>query len=138
MRRIVGYRFPATKSGGFTTKPLIAVRSRLLKLIGSTGPSLTRESHASFWRDSGRSVVPSSANTSAGSSGVEASTATLPFAPAANALTTRGPDTRRSIAPPAAGSRACRRSEEHTSELQSLAYLVCRLLLEKKKQFSLR
>src|SRR2546425_7329613 len=30
------------------------------------------------------------------------------------------------------------RSEEHTSELQSLAYLVCRLLLEKKKKTSLR
>src|SRR2546425_2184277 len=31
------------------------------------------------------------------------------------------------------------RSEEHTSELQSLAYLVCRLLLEKKKRcFSTR
>src|SRR2546425_8862194 len=29
--------------------------------------------------------------------------------------------------------REVRRSEEHTSELQSLAYLVCRLLLEKKK-----
>src|SRR2546425_5610319 len=29
------------------------------------------------------------------------------------------------------------RSEEHTSELQSLAYLVCRLLLEKKKKNSL-
>src|SRR2546425_2793048 len=29
---------------------------------------------------------------------------------------------------------AASRSEEHTSELQSLAYLVCRLLLEKKKQ----
>src|SRR2546425_5673818 len=29
-----------------------------------------------------------------------------------------------------------RRSEEHTSELQSLAYLVCRLLLEKKKKNS--
>src|SRR2546425_8838451 len=28
------------------------------------------------------------------------------------------------------------RSEEHTSELQSLAYLVCRLLLEKKKSRS--
>src|SRR2546425_5943597 len=28
------------------------------------------------------------------------------------------------------------RSEEHTSELQSLAYLVCRLLLEKKKKKS--
>src|SRR5687767_15531446 len=27
------------------------------------------------------------------------------------------------------------RSEEHTSELQSLAYLVCRLLLEKKKHW---
>src|SRR2546425_7083863 len=29
---------------------------------------------------------------------------------------------------------SCCRSEEHTSELQSLAYLVCRLLLEKKKK----
>src|SRR2546425_6021494 len=33
----------------------------------------------------------------------------------------------------AAASAHPRRSEEHTSELQSLAYLVCRLLLEKKK-----
>src|SRR2546425_7755191 len=31
-------------------------------------------------------------------------------------------------------TRSWRRSEEHTSELQSLAYLVCRLLLEKKKK----
>src|SRR3712207_7233508 len=31
------------------------------------------------------------------------------------------------------GERASRRSEEHTSELQSRQYLVCRLLLEKKK-----
>src|SRR3989441_4972064 len=30
------------------------------------------------------------------------------------------------------------RSEEHTSELQSLAYLVCRLLLEKKKKIKKR
>src|SRR2546423_10459457 len=30
------------------------------------------------------------------------------------------------------------RSEEHTSELQSLAYLVCRLLLEKKKKHHTR
>src|SRR2546425_2860501 len=30
--------------------------------------------------------------------------------------------------------RGLDRSEEHTSELQSLAYLVCRLLLEKKKK----
>src|SRR2546425_5065515 len=32
------------------------------------------------------------------------------------------------------GPRRLTRSEEHTSELQSLAYLVCRLLLEKKKK----
>src|SRR2546425_5318996 len=37
----------------------------------------------------------------------------------------------KSVALPLTGSR---RSEEHTSELQSLAYLVCRLLLEKKKK----
>src|SRR3989441_6422 len=33
-----------------------------------------------------------------------------------------------------ASGRPRGRSEEHTSELQSLAYLVCRLLLEKKKR----
>src|SRR2546425_2633926 len=33
-----------------------------------------------------------------------------------------------------AGTTSHARSEEHTSELQSLAYLVCRLLLEKKKK----
>src|SRR2546423_11529411 len=37
-----------------------------------------------------------------------------------------------------AGAQSMRkRSEEHTSELQSLAYLVCRLLLEKKKKYQL-
>src|SRR3989441_7921033 len=35
--------------------------------------------------------------------------------------------------PPSTRLLAEARSEEHTSELQSLAYLVCRLLLEKKK-----
>src|SRR5437762_9573226 len=34
----------------------------------------------------------------------------------------------------ALGARDRRRSEEHTSELQSPMYLVCRLLLEKKKR----
>src|SRR3712207_7817123 len=33
----------------------------------------------------------------------------------------------------AQGATVSRRSEEHTSELQSRQYLVCRLLLEKKK-----
>src|SRR5438270_2197310 len=32
------------------------------------------------------------------------------------------------------GHQICRRSEEHTSELQSQSNLVCRLLLEKKKK----
>src|SRR3712207_7112789 len=35
--------------------------------------------------------------------------------------------------PPGRPARDRRRSEEHTSELQSRQYLVCRLLLEKKK-----
>src|SRR5258705_3966489 len=44
----------------------------------------------------------------------------------------RGKDKRRWIAQPPAN-----RSEEHTSELQSLRHLVCRLLLEKKKKHSI-
>src|SRR2546425_2213048 len=47
------------------------------------------------------------------------------------------------VADPGAAAAARRRgtdrrsrSEEHTSELQSLAYLVCRLLLEKKKNWT--
>src|SRR3712207_7152140 len=35
------------------------------------------------------------------------------------------------------GAAAAARSEEHTSELQSRQYLVCRLLLEKKKNMSI-
>src|SRR2546425_6281332 len=38
-----------------------------------------------------------------------------------------------STSAPRRSSSRSERSEEHTSELQSLAYLVCRLLLEKKK-----
>src|SRR5687767_15231187 len=38
------------------------------------------------------------------------------------------------VDPQVALAAAFDRSEEHTSELQSLAYLVCRLLLEKKKE----
>src|SRR5205814_2964074 len=43
-------------------------------------------------------------------------------------VTWRRPPAPRSCPGPGAG-----RSEEHTSELQSLRHLVCRLLLEKKK-----
>src|SRR2546425_8329963 len=43
--------------------------------------------------------------------------------------------TPRSKARALCASAIASRSEEHTSELQSLAYLVCRLLLEKKKMW---
>src|SRR5437763_11330228 len=43
------------------------------------------------------------------------------------------PPARRPV-PPRNGIRGGTRSEEHTSELQSPMYLVCRLLLEKKKK----
>src|SRR3712207_7695145 len=48
----------------------------------------------------------------------------------------RSPRERRQLAPPRFRSRfpSSERSEEHTSELQSRQYLVCRLLLEKKKR----
>src|SRR5256886_3910636 len=42
---------------------------------------------------------------------------------------------RESGAPPALVRHRGRRSEEHTSELQSQSNLVCRLLLEKKKRY---
>src|SRR5438445_11105510 len=45
-----------------------------------------------------------------------------------------GPGTGRSRPPAGRPRAATRRSEEHTSELQSRQYLVCRLLLEKKKK----
>src|SRR5205823_12517767 len=51
-------------------------------------------------------------------------------------VTIDGSVTRTVICPSArrsGGPAGAVRSEEHTSELQSLAYLVCRLLLEKKK-----
>src|SRR5687767_15618212 len=62
----------------------------------------------------------------------------LPMArlPMARRLSPRahGPDNSLRALPPGSPWRAeMSRSEEHTSELQSLAYLVCRLLLEKKK-----
>src|SRR3712207_8265430 len=41
----------------------------------------------------------------------------------------------RKPAPRSCASTAAARSEEHTSELQSRQYLVCRLLLEKKKKY---
>src|SRR2546425_5960858 len=57
----------------------------------------------------------------------------------------RGTSCRRTCHRSCAAGRCCSRarcpgsrSEEHTSELQSLAYLVCRLLLEKKKKINIK
>src|SRR5438309_9138358 len=61
---------------------------------------------------------------------------TLFRSPRARGRSTGGgaPAPRRAGAPPArGGAGAPPRSEEHTSELQSQFHLVCRLLLEKKK-----
>src|SRR5690625_5749382 len=44
----------------------------------------------------------------------------------------------RSPSPPTSVTVTSRRSEEHTSELQSRGHLVCRLLLEKKKEHKIR
>src|SRR3712207_6954110 len=50
-------------------------------------------------------------------------------------MTNRSPSSRARVSASSSGSVASGklRSEEHTSELQSRQYLVCRLLLEKKK-----
>src|SRR5262245_64226335 len=50
--------------------------------------------------------------------------------PCARSVTARAPPARL----PALRLKRVERSEEHTSELQSLRHLVCRLLLEKKKK----
>src|SRR5438045_7245202 len=53
----------------------------------------------------------------------------------ASTASSTGGDVSRCRAPlTALSARSIRRSEEHTSELQSLRHLVCRLLLEKKKK----
>src|SRR2546425_1300057 len=59
--------------------------------------------------------------------------ATLTSSTFSTAQATAGPDKSSGpVQPPTSPAWNCR-SEEHRSELQSLAYLVCRLLLEKKK-----
>src|SRR2546425_2495811 len=49
-------------------------------------------------------------------------------------ISSSGARRRPSVMSSSADTPSTSRSEEHTSELQSLAYLVCRLLLEKKKK----
>src|SRR5216684_9272228 len=57
----------------------------------------------------------------------------LPISSGCRSRAVRHRPSARSRSPPHAMARARPRSEEHTSELQSRLHLVCRLLLEKKK-----
>src|SRR3712207_9132577 len=67
------------------------------------------------------------------STGAEPGDAMLIVADAAAVAARVLGDLRLAVAPPQEGHDLLR-SEEHTSELQSRQYLVCRLLLEKKKK----
>src|SRR5258707_8894839 len=58
--------------------------------------------------------------------------------PISSTNATHRPAASRSRAAATADSSSEPRSEEHTSELQSRQYLVCRLLLEKKKKMNIR
>src|SRR3989441_2087208 len=97
----------------------------------NTGPPPSLCSPARFFSAPGQSVACVTSTTSAtfGSS----PTALVRAPPPVQAISSRVVATPNT---PACLGRSCasRRSEEHTSELQSLAYLVCRLLLEKKKK----
>src|SRR2546425_9322561 len=76
-------------------------------------------------------AIPSTAATLV----VPVSAAPLGFVPSASVTVLVAPAMRDPDAPRTSTVMdGAMRSEEHTSELQSLAYLVCRLLLEKKKQ----
>src|SRR3712207_7653979 len=68
-----------------------------------------------------------------GSRSTQCGQSTPQYAPRASATPT-STDTTCSTVSTSTSPPAPRRSEEHTSELQSRQYLVCRLLLEKKKK----
>src|SRR2546430_5814402 len=73
---------------------------------------------------------PSSPTPASGSSGPPTTSAPHPCARPAS----RRSSPTASFGSPSSPGGPCRRSEEHTSELQSQSNLVCRLLLEKKKK----
>src|SRR3712207_7094898 len=76
---------------------------------------------------------PRSAHTAHTSRPPGAARTASPRPPPVSRLGTSFPLVLRRSCPAARGRKNRKRSEEHTSELQSRQYLVCRLLLEKKK-----
>src|SRR2546425_6104644 len=95
--------------------------------MSSTAPPTSGSSARTF--SSSRSRMCTSRSTWGSASAASSS----PSRASSGSATTRRSG-RGCVWPPS--TRGSRRSEEHTSELQSLAYLVCRLLLEKKKTTS--
>src|SRR5687767_15728916 len=85
--------------------------------------------YTSLFRSAEDTTSGRAANTASTSSSVEARPSENRRLPRASALVTP-------MASKTCDGSNAPRSEEHTSELQSLAYLVCRLLLEKKKKSS--
>src|SRR5205823_10715798 len=118
---------PTAKFGAATTPmPCRATASRI---------SCSRDCHpvvpitSGVPRGASFSTVTGTASAAEKSIATSASGHAAPALPRAIAPVTSNPYSGASV------STSCPiRSEEHTSELQSLAYLVCRLLLEKKKQ----
>src|SRR2546425_3939866 len=104
---------PATRSGFRPMRSASCPAKRLASAL--TRPKLTKKDRTTVLETSPKSACAMSGTT------VRSSPTIAPTKP----LTTARRANWRQLAP--------RRSEEHTSELQSLAYLVCRLLLEKKK-----
>src|SRR3712207_7761398 len=91
-------------------------------------PRSTLFPYTTLFRSEWRLISAKAAFTSAANTSVCASTAAIAQVPAILAASTSAHS--RSTRPKVLPSR----SEEHTSELQSRQYLVCRLLLEKKKK----
>src|SRR5205823_14387127 len=89
--------------------------------------------HSWMFQTEGPPAVRNS-SPSEGEAGVDPATyLTFSFSREMNADSFRGSVTLSPSLPFSVQAERVTRSEEHTSELQSLAYLVCRLLLEKKK-----
>src|SRR5437899_7621401 len=85
------------------------------------------------WAILGSSIFYRTYNAESGLAGRVASTWGAPQGQAPPAIAYEWPE-EKAVEVEEKGKKITRRSEEHTSELQSLRHLVCRLLLEKKKQ----
>src|SRR3989441_3774476 len=121
-RCAVVMRLPCVGSGGASHRPMWRTRRRPAEWRLASPPRGGSDSeHCAATTTAVRAAHPRRT----GGAGIPANTSCT-FHSRSSGPAARRPCGRRH-------SECARRSEEHTSELQSLAYLVCRLLLEKKK-----